>query len=204
MNKVKFSKMNFSFLGIATVMIFLIVTNITPNLSVQSANAQNATDSKNTTGTIIDSFRAQGQISSLASDTLVGRDNSTENVMWVLGGDWEFNVADGNLTNFVVEIDMAQADGTAAHKHTIETLSNATGMPFGLSMVNATDLMAQHPITKISLQNNSTMFNGIADITTDENIQWNDVLTHISLLNGNIFNLNIDPVKTDDHFYGLP
>ena len=93
----------------------------------QSVEAQNTTDSTNINSSssnatnAIDTFRAQGQISSLSSDTVAGRtDNSTENVIWVLGGDWEFNVADGNLTNFVVDIIMTKVDGTAAHQHTIE------------------------------------------------------------------------------------
>ncbi|MDN5847843.1 MAG: hypothetical protein L0H53_16385 [Candidatus Nitrosocosmicus sp.] len=203
MNKFGHSKTSFSLKSIVTILTVLSISTLN-NFYGENAFAQNSTNTTNTTGTIIDSFRTQGQISILASDTLAGRENSTENVIWVLGGNWEFNIADGNLTNFVVDIDMAQVDGTNAHKHTIESLSNATGMPMGLNMVNASDLMAQHPITKISLQNNYTMFNGIADITTNENIQWNDVLTHVTLLNGNVFNLSIDPLKTDDHFYGLP
>lgn len=203
MDKLKHSKIGFSLIGVVAILAVIYIST-SNNFYSENAFAQNSTNTTRATGTIIDSFRAQGQISSLATDTLAGRENSTENVIWVLGGNWEFNIADGNLTNFVVDIDMTQVDGTAAHKHTIESLVNATGMPMGLNMVNASDLMAQHPITKITLENNSTMFNGIADITTNENIQWNDVLTHVTLLNGNVFNLNVDPLKTDDHFYGLP
>ncbi|MDR4490452.1 MAG: hypothetical protein R2685_06065 [Candidatus Nitrosocosmicus sp.] len=173
--------------------------------------AQNATNSlstnlssSNSTNTI-DTFRAQGQISSLASDTLAGRiNNASENVMWVLGGDWEVNVADGNLTNFVVDITMTKIDGTAAHKHTIEKLDNASGMAFGPQQINQTDLMSEQPSSKIALIGNSTMFRGTADITTNEDIKWQAVPIHVTLFNGNIINLGIEPTKTDDHFYGLP
>jgi hypothetical protein len=42
---------------------------------------------------------------------LAGRENSTENIIGILGGGWEINVADGNLTNFVVDIDMTKLTG---------------------------------------------------------------------------------------------
>ncbi|WP_148686288.1 hypothetical protein [Candidatus Nitrosocosmicus hydrocola] len=173
----------------------------------QSTWAQNATTNTNTTNatTAIDTFRAQGQISSLASDTLAGRENSTENVMWVLGGDWEVNVAEGNLTNFVVDIKMTQVDGTAAHSHTIEKITNASGMPMGTVQAQELDLMTGEPGSKIALINgNATMFRGTVDLTTNGNVKWESVPTHVTIFNGNVINLGLDPSKTEDHFYGLP
>ena len=178
-----------------------------PIWAQNSTNSSNTTSSSSTNSTnTIDSFRAQGQISSLASDTLAGRiDNSTENVIWVLGGDWEFNVADGNLTNFVVDIVMTKVDGTAAHKHTIEKLNNASGMPMGSLQPQQLTLMTGEPSSKIALANgNATMFRGTADLTTNENVGWQSIPVHITLFNGNVLNLGIDPAKTEDHFYGLP
>lgn len=99
---------------------------------------------------------------------------------------------------------MIKIDGTAAHKHTIEKLDNASGMPMTVSMLNASDLMIEQPSIKIALEGNSTMFMGMADITTNESVQWKDVPVHLSLVNGNIIVLNIDPFKTEDHFKGLP
>lgn len=187
---------------------FEIVAILTIGLATnfQSHNVFAQQNSTNTTASQIDSFSAQGQISSLAADTLAGReDNSTENVIWVLGGDWEFNVADGNLTNFVVDIEMTQVDGTAAHKHTIEKLNNATGMPMGTVEPLELNFMRGEPSSKIALvNNNSTMFRGTADLTTNEDIKWTSVPVHVTLQNGNILNINIDPSKTEDHFEGLP
>jgi hypothetical protein len=184
---------------------------IADNSHTQSSWAQNTTNSTNTTSTgnttaQLDTFRAQGQISSLASDTLAGRtDNSSENAIWVLGGDWEFNVADGNLTNFVVDIVMTQVDGTAAHTHTIEKLTNATGMPMGSQQPEQLELMTGEPGSKIALVNgNATMFRGNADLTTNENVEWTNVPVHVTLFNGNVINISIDPSKTEDHFKGLP
>ncbi|MDN5867765.1 MAG: hypothetical protein L0H55_10255 [Candidatus Nitrosocosmicus sp.] len=196
--------------AIAVVTVLLSIA-ITSGLQGQDAFAQNSSNvttnnGTNTTGNAIDTFRSQGQISSLASDTLAGRtDNSSENVIWVMGGDWEFNVANGNLTNFVVDIVMTQVDGTAAHKHTIEKINNASGMPMGSQQTLDVDLMTGEPSSKIALVNeNSTMFRGTADLTTNENVDWTNVPVHVTLFNGNILNLGIDPAKTEDHFKGLP
>ncbi len=188
----------------AFAIVAILTIGLTTNFQSQNVFAQQ--NSTNTTASQIDSFRAQGQISSLASDTLAGReDNSTENVIWVLGGDWEFNVADGNLTNFVVDIDMTQVNGNAAHKHTIEKLNNATGMPMGTIEPLELNFMTGEPSSKIALVNsNSTMFRGTADLTTNEDIKWTNVPVYVTLQNGNILNINIDPSKTEDHFKGLP
>lgn len=198
----QYSEVIFSLKYVIVMMVTMSSVVATNSFQNQSVFAQNTI---NTSGTPIDSFRAEGQISSLASDTLAGRENSTENVIWILGGNWEFNVADGNLTNFVVDIDMAQVDGSVAHKHTIERMDNVTGMGFLIGDPLKLDLMTEQPSSKISLVNgNSTMFRGTADLTTNGNIQWTDVPIHVTLQNGNIININVDPVKTEDHFKGLP
>jgi hypothetical protein len=64
--------------------------------------------------------------------------------------------------------------------------------------------MTEQPVQKLELQDNTTMFRGTADFTTNENVQWENVPIHITMMNGNIINLNLDPEKTEDHFYGLP
>lgn len=188
----------------------MMSVGVSTNLQIPNIGAQtNSSEGPNITSTmlpIVDSFRAQGQVSSLASDALSNRpDNSSESVMWVLSGDWELHVADGNLTNFNVDINMVQIDGTYAHKHTIEKVNNQTGMSMLIVNPLKLDLMNTQPGEKILLVGgNSTMFRGIADLTTNESVQWSNVPIHVTLLNGNIFNLAIDPTKTDNHFYGLP
>jgi len=198
-----------SLLSLTVGSIYLSQNVWTQNTTTNSTNTTNATNTtapSNNSTNVIDTFRAQGQISSIASDTLAGRtDNSSEKVMWILGGDWEFNVADGNLTNFVVDIAMTRVDGTAAHKHSIEKLDNATGMPVGAEQPQQLDLMIDEPSSKIALINgNSTMFRGTANLTTNENVEWQSVPVHVTLFNGNVLNIGLDPAKTEDHFKGLP
>lgn len=198
-------RITLTFCSIFAVCAILSIISGSNNFNIETAFAQNSTDATNASnGSSIDSFRAQGQISSLASDTLAGRTQSNSSEMWILGGLWEFNVVDGNLTNFVIDIDMTKIDGTASHKHTIEKLNNASGMPMGGSMPVASGLMTEQPSTKIALEGNSTMFRGMADVTTNDNVQWRDVPAHLTIVNGNIAVLNTDPTKTEDHFKGLP
>jgi hypothetical protein len=171
------------------------VTGVTSvvNSSDDLAFAQTQGGTNPTNATNIDTFRAKGQISSLASDTLAGRPSSNTSDIWVLGGDWEFGVSKGNLTNLAVDISMSKIDGKGAHHHTIESLRNATGavLPGHGEQIALTD-------------GNHTDFKGVADITTNGKVKWKDVPIVVHLMNGNVINFNIEATKTDDHFKGLP
>lgn len=198
MTNIRYNKtLMYSFTAIAVALFSVIVISTMYN---QPALAQSNANTTSTT----DTFRANGLISSLASDTIAGTPNANKSEMWVLGGTWEANVLKGKLTNFVADIEMTQINGKGAHHHTIEKLNNATGMQFFLRSTNASDVMSDQPSTPIALQGNSTMFRGIADITTNGKVQWKDVPVHVAILNGNILNLSIEAAKTNNHFKGLP
>jgi hypothetical protein len=174
------------------------MTGVTAVTSVVSSNddvafAQTQGGNNPTNATNIDTFRAKGQISSLASDTLAGRPSSNTSEIWVLGGEWEFGVSKGNLTNLAVDISMSKIDGKEAHHHTIESLRNATGA-----------VLPGHS-EQIALTNgNHTDLKGVADITTNGIVKWKDVPIVVHLMNGTVINFNIEASKTDDHFKGLP
>jgi hypothetical protein len=182
----------------STVIIAISLMGITAVTSVVNSNGpalaqvQGGSNITNTNATNIDTFRAKGQISSLASDTLAGRPSNASE-MWVLGGDWEFGVSKGNLTNLVVDIAMSEIDGKQAHHHTIESLKNATGA-----------ILPGHSEQIALIESNHTDFKGIADITTNGKVKWEGVPIVVHLLNGNVVNFNIEATKTDDHFKGLP
>jgi hypothetical protein len=182
-------------LSLITTAIITTATNSGfDNIALAQTQVSNSNTANSSTAvTNIDTLRVRGQISSLASDVLAGRPSSNSSEIWVLGGDWEFGVAKGNLTNLAVDITMSQIDGKEAHHHTIESLKNVTGA------------MSPNRGERIALTNgNYTDFKGIADITTNGEIKWKDVPITVHLANGNIINFNIDPSKTDDHFKGLP
>ena len=86
-----------------------IVSNSDDDLALaQTQEGNNPTT--NTNATTIDTFRAKGEVSSLASDTLAGRPSSNTSEIWVLGGDWEFGVGKGNLTNLAALTTMSSFD----------------------------------------------------------------------------------------------
>jgi hypothetical protein len=184
-------------IALALIMITTVITTATNsvfnNLALAQTQGSNSTANSSTTATNIDTLRAKGQISSLASDVLAGRPSSNSSEIWVLGGDWEFGVAKGNLTHLAVDITMSKIDGTGTHHHTIESLRDVTGA------------VSPSRSERIALTNgNYTDFKGIADITTNGEIKWKDVPITVHVANGNIISFNIDPSKTEDHFKGLP
>lgn len=185
-------------IALSLITITTVITTVTnsgfDNLALaQTQGSNNTANSSSTAATNIETLRAKGQISSLASDVLAGRPSANSSEMWVLGGDWEFGVAKGNLTNLAVDITMSKIDGTGTHHHTIESLGNVSGA------------VSPSRSERIALTNgNYTDFKGIADITTNGEIKWKGVPITVHLANGNIINFNIDPSKTEDHFKGLP
>ena len=145
----------------------------------------------NNQSSIVDTFKAHGTISSVAADTLIGSNKtlgSHSADLFVLGGNWSFGVKSGNLSDFGADIVMTKFDGTQRHSHVIENMTNATG--------------AVPPITSdniILVSNNYTAFTGFVDIG-----EWKSVSITGNLNNGNLLLLNVDPVKTEHHFKGLP
>ncbi len=165
-------------------------------LQIVFAQGNSITKNNNDNNTI-DTFNAKGSISSLAAGTLFGSNTtlgSHSGDLFVLGGDWNLAVTNGNLSNFNTEIIMTKFDGSGRHTHYIGNLQNATGEV--LPITNKT----------ITLTNggNFTNFMGTSDISTNGEIKWKDVPITVYLLNGNIINIMVDPIKTDYHFKALP
>jgi hypothetical protein len=159
----------------------LSVVSNSNHATIQSAIAQGPTTTHYT-------FHAKGMIDSMASDVLAGRPTSplNQSAMWVLGGNWNFDVNKGNLQDFKVNITMVMLDGKGFHTHSIDKLSNVSGISTSSST----------PTPTISLTGNYTAFKGIADVNTNGKLKWKDVVPVIvHIINGNILNLN---------FNGLP
>jgi hypothetical protein len=180
----------FAVLFVATSLSVVSTTN-NNNHTIQSARAQgsNAT-------TTHDTFHAKGVIDSMASDVLAGKPVSplNQSAMWILGGNWNYDVNKGNLQDFKVNITMVMLDGKGFHTHSIDKLSNVSG----ITMPSST------PTPTISLTGNNTAFKGIADINTNGKLKWKDVPVIVHIINGNVLNLTVDDKKTEDHFKGLP
>jgi hypothetical protein len=166
--------------------LFTIYALLTQPISV---SAQNATSSDNQTA--IDTFNSHGTISGIAADTLIGSNEtmgSHSADLFVLGGNWSLGVEGGNLSDFNADIVMTKFDGTQRHPHIFENIRNATG---NISPVSSDNI--------VLVGNNFTAFTGVVDIG-----EWKDVSISGNLNNGNLLILNVDPVKTEHHFKGLP
>jgi hypothetical protein len=165
-------------------------------LGQTSTDAMNASSTTNNTQNPVNTFDAEGIIDSLAVDILAGSNTSLgthTGDLWLLGGNWSFSVDNGNLSDFSTDIVMTKHDGSGRHMHSIDGLTNVTG--------------AIPPLTEstISLTNeNYTLFMGNANITAGSEVKYQDVPLVVYLNNGNALNINVDPVKTDHHFKGLP
>ena len=176
----------FAILFVATSLSVVSNNNHT---TIQSARAQGPT-------TTHDTFHAKGMIDSMASDVLAGRPVSplNQSAMWILGGNWNVDVSKGNLQDLKVNITMVMLDGKGFHTHSIDKLSNVSGIA----------PQSSTPTPAISLTGNYTAFKGIADINTNGKLKWKDVPVIVHIINGNVLNLTMDDRKTEDHFKGLP
>ena len=146
----------------------------------------------------IKTFNAEGRISSLAAGTLLGSNDtlgSHSADLFVLGGDWNLAVTNGSLSDFNVDIIMTKFDGSGKHTHYIGAIENATSTD--VEAINNKSIL-------LTSGGNFTHFMGSSDISTNGEIKWNDVPITVHLLNGNIINIMVNPVKTNYHFKALP
>ncbi|WP_458747015.1 hypothetical protein [Candidatus Nitrosocosmicus sp. T] len=144
----------------------------------------------------VNTFSAEGNIGTLAlsPESLQSLNASQDtNLNFVLGGDWSFDVSNGQLQDFKVELNRHSLGGHEAETHVIDGLDNAT------AVTNTTGN------DQITLTGNNTQFQGLANIETVETGKvWEDVPVLAYLINGHILNLSFDVSKTDGHFLNLP
>lgn len=144
----------------------------------------------------VNTFSAKGNIGNLAlSPEAMQSLNASQdtNLNFVLGGDWSFDVSNGQLQDFKVELNRHSLGGHEVETHVIDGLTDAT------PVTNTTGS------NEIVLVGNNTQFKGLADIqTTETGKVWEDVPVIAYLINGHILNISFDPAKTEGHFLNLP
>ena len=140
-----------------------------------------------------------GTINSLTSDVLTGiKPSSTANTnkteTYILGGNWNFDVTNGKLQNFKLNVVMVPIDSKGLHFHSISKLNNVTAaiQPFNNSKY------------VFLRKDNFTGFKGLADITTNGKLKWKNVPVEVYIIGGNIVNIHINSEKTDNHFKNFP
>jgi hypothetical protein len=102
---------------------------------------------------------------------------------WVLAGQWSgfYNQTNLSDSGFHSIFRMVKADGTAPHSHEIY---NATA-------------------TNITQHGNATIIKGTASITLKDG-PVNNVPITLTIINGNILTISMDPSKTNNHFGNTP
>jgi hypothetical protein len=144
----------------------------------------------------VNTFSAEGNMGTIAlsPEALQSLNASQDtNLNFVLGGNWNFDVSNGQLQDFKVELNRHTLGGHEAETHVINGLDNATAI---------TNTTGNNQITLIG---NNTQFQGLANIETVETGKvWEDVPVLVYLINGHILNISFDVAKTEGHFLNLP
>ncbi|HZD36389.1 MAG TPA: hypothetical protein VE130_14395 [Nitrososphaeraceae archaeon] len=127
---------------------------------------------------------ASGTISSIQND-------ENGNPSWVVSGDWKASMSDGkymsepNATNsakFNAVFDMAMTNGSAQHQHKIYNFT----------------------LTNVSIPDNNTMvFDGTVTITMRDG-PVNDVPITITVMQGNVISISLEPSMINNHFGDTP
>jgi len=188
-NKVIEKLSNNKFFAIMSV-TFLFVTALSLITSYDTHYALAQTPS------IKDTFQVRGDMGNLvlSPEALKSLNQSQDtNLNFIIAGNWSFDVSNGQLKNFNVELTRHSLGGHEAETHVINGLDNATV------------ISPSSGNNQIVLMGNNTQFQGIADIKTVEtNKIWKDVPITVFLINGHILNISFDVAKTEGHFVNLP
>jgi hypothetical protein len=166
-----------------TAMIVLIIVMNSNSVIAQSTEGVNTFSAKGYMGNLLLPPEAMESLNA-SQDT---------NMNFVIGGDWSFDVSNGQLQDFKVELNKHSLSGHEVETHIIDGLDNATSI---------TNTAGNNQIILIG---NNTQFKGLADIETVETGKvWQDVPILVYLINGHIHNVHFDAAKTEGHFLNLP
>lgn len=213
---------------------FLIVAQINDNVtdatnSSLSSQTDESIGSKLSLGN--NNFNVEGIITSVTADSVGQKGGmvSNQNVSSVsnstttsqvntLGGKWRIDVVNGNVEYFKSNMTMITSTGTDMHDHLIEfksddpdilLLPNNTAVfspnSATIEIAALDSSLSDRNITSISrTDGNAVMFSGVADILTNGVIEWRDVPTSVSIFNGNVISIELDPKIVNNHFSETP
>jgi hypothetical protein len=139
-----------------------------------------------TSGGAGNTFEMDGQISSL----VLGMPPNTKNVdmttvpKFILSGDWDMNVENGNLTDFRANFYTGPVNGAENHTHQLGNFTIDENTPIQLS-----------PDKSISLS-------GILDVGTNDNSAWDNVNATVDVSKGRSITISLADEDTERHFMG--
>jgi hypothetical protein len=166
-----------------TAAVVLVASMNSNNVMAQSADGINTFSAQGSMGNLVLSPEAMKSLNA-SQDT---------NLNYVTGGNWSFDVSNGQLQDFKVELNRHSLGGHEVETHVIDGLTDVT------PIINTTGN------NELVLVGNNTQFKGLANIKTVETGKvWEDVPILAYLINGHILNISFDPAKTEGHFLNLP
>jgi hypothetical protein len=176
-----------------SVVVMLSCAVLFSSITIPAAIAQggNATITPPTQAT--DTFSANGVITGVLTEgkeITTGGGNTegnqtTQQLPWIVGGDWKLDVDKGNVTDFMSNFTMVKADGTMHHGHEISNLTTKSG---GI---------------RLDVNGNATM-NGTSIIKVNGTDTWTGVDTGVGLNNFVILAISPNPQQVENHFGNLP
>ena len=115
--------------------------------------------------------------------------NETNLQTYILAGDWNLLVSEGNVTHFEANITMVSVDGTDRHTHTITNFKPNAVVPVILDVHGA-------------------VFTGVTDMSTDGEVEWSTVQTTVTISKQDTITILLNTSRnvghTDNHFDGQP
>jgi hypothetical protein len=131
-------------------------------------------------------FEMNGQISSL----VLGMSPNTKTVdmttvpKFILSGDWDMNVDNGNLTDFRASFYTGPVNGAENHTHQLSNFTVNENTPIQLS------------------QDKSISLSGILDVGTNDNKAWDNVNATVDVSKGRSITISLADEDTECHFMG--
>lgn len=168
----KFSILYFNILIVIIISIGSVIYTPVANSTIDN-NFNNATILKN------------GRISSIILDLPEWGTFDVKNISkFLLSGDWNLNISNERPLYFIANFSMVSVHGENLHNHQF----------INFEMKN--DTFRNIPI----FSDRNITVSGAIDITTNGNIEWNKIMTNISLYNDNTLVIDFKP----NEFIGQP
>ena len=163
-------------------------------LSHAQSMANNNSSSTNANNSTTTTFSAIGTISSLVITVPENEFNITNAFKVILTGDWNLNVHNGTVTNFVVNFLASPMDGSRGHIHQITNFSTSE------EVKEDAQNMIIKPTSKTDNNSNSLSINRTADIKINGITIWKHVDLSITISNASTITIDPNDKQTDNHF----
>jgi len=188
---------------VAALLGFLLIASVTTfaygNYQYQSALAQqssqqnsNATTISNTTST--NTFTAKGILAGVTGQQQQHGGSSSNNQSsapnsgkpFLVGGQWQMQAKNGNITNFRANFTMVRTDGSEHHSIDIANFKVGNNTNFKLD------------------PKGKTTINGTADYSINGTSKWPGTDTTITIEKGTILTIQPNEQEAKQHFQGQP